>query len=160
MKIGIIGSGSMGSALARRITAAGHDVTMTARDLDKAKEIAGEISPKVRVVPPSEVGKDADLLIAATPANAQGAALCETGKLDGRIVVDIANPIAPDYSGLTVGHTTSFAEELAKSLPGAKIIKAFNTLFAQVIAEGPDFGKGLRAAVLYAGDDEEAKQVV
>jgi hypothetical protein len=160
MKIAILGSGNMGSALARRITAAGHDVLLTSKDLTKAEKVARGIGTRITVVPPSGVWKEADLLIAATPADSQAAALRETGDVTGRIIVDIANPIKPDYSGLTVGHTTSFAEELARALPGARIVKAFNTVFARVIAEGPDFGKDRRAAVFYAGDDEEAKKKV
>ena len=62
-------------------------------------------------------------------------------------------------SGLSVGFTTSFAEELAKAFPGVKIVKAFNTLFAQVLNEGPDFGKGLRASAFYC-DDETARKTV
>ncbi len=160
MKIGIIGSGNMGSALARRITTAGHDVLMTAKDLKEADKIAKQIGPRVKAVSPAEVSKGVDLLIAATPAGEQVAALKSCGELKGKIVIDIANPLKPDMSGLTVGHTTSFAEELAKAVPGAKIVKAFNTVFAQVLAEGPDFGNGLRAAAFYCGDDEGAKKEV
>lgn len=160
MKVGIIGSGNMGSALARRIAAAGHDVVMTARNLVTAEKIAQQIGPRVRVAPPAEVAKDVDLLIAATPADSQVAALKSAGDLRGKIVVDIANPLTPDFSGLSVGFTTSFAEELAKKFPGTKVVKAFNTVFAQVLADGPDFGKGLRPAAFYAGDDEGARKTV
>ena len=160
MKIGIIGSGNMGSGLARRIAAAGHDVLLTAKDVAKAEKIAKEIGPKVKAVPPPEVGKGVDLLIAATPAGSQVEALRSAGDLRGKIVIDIANALKPDFSGLTVGFTTSFAEELAKALPGAKVVKAFNTVFAQVLREGPDFGNGVRAAAYYCGDDEGAKKTV
>ncbi len=160
MKVGIIGSGNMGSALARRITAAGHDVVMTAKDLAKAERIAKEIGPKMKVVPPAEIGRAVDLMIAATPAGSQAEALRSIGDLKGKIVIDIANPLKPDFSGLSVGFSTSFVEDLAKQFPGAKVVKAFNTVFAQVLSEGPDFGKGMRAAAFYAGDDEEAKKTV
>ena len=63
-------------------------------------------------------------------------------------------------SGLAIGQTTSAAEEIAKAFSGAKVVKAFNTIFAQVLNEGADFGGGRRAAVFYAGDDEEAKRSV
>lgn len=62
--------------------------------------------------------------------------------------------------GRCVGFTTSFAEELAKAFPGVKIVKAFNTVFAQVFNEGPDFGKGICAAAFYCGDDEAARKTV
>ena len=160
MKIGIIGSGNMGSGLARRITLAGHDVFMTARDLNDAEKISKQIGPRVTVVLPTEVAKGVDILIAATPAGEQVNALKRCGDLKGKIVIDIANPLKPDMSGLSVGLTTSFAEELAKAFPGVKIVKAFNTVFAQVFTEGPDFGKGIRASVFYCSDDETARKTV
>ena len=160
MKIGIIGSGNMGSGLARRIAGAGHDVLMTARDPTEAGKIAKQIGPKVKVVPPLEVATGVDILIAATPADEQLNALKGCGDLAGKVVIDICNPLKPDMSGLSVGFTTSFAEELAKALPGVKIVKAFNTVFAQVLSEGPDFGKGIRASAFYCGDDEGARKTV
>lgn len=158
MKIGIIGSGSLGSELARRIAAAGHDVVMTAENPDDAGKIVKQIGPKVRVVPLSEVAKEVELLIAGTPGDLQVKALKSAGDLKGKIVIDITNPLKPDYSGFTVGLTNSFAEELAKALPGTKIVKVFNTTFAQVFVEGPDFGKGVRAAAFFCGDDDAAKK--
>ncbi len=160
MKVGIIGSGNMGGGLARRIAAAGHDVMMTGRDLAKAEKIAEEIGRKANVVPIGEIGMGADILIAATPAGSQAEALRNAGDLNGKIVIDIANPLTPDYSGLSVGFSTSFAEELSKQFPGAKIVKAFNTVFAQVLSGGPDFGGGSRAAAFYCGDDGGAKKTV
>jgi predicted dinucleotide-binding enzyme len=160
MKIGIVGSGNMGSGLARRITLAGHEVIMTARDLNDAEKTAKQIGPRVKVVPPAEVAKGVDILIAATRAGEQVNALKNCGDLKGKIVIDIANPLKPDMSGLSVGLTTSFAEELAKAFPGVKIVKAFNTVFAQVFTEGPDFGKGLRASAFYCSDDETARKTV
>jgi predicted dinucleotide-binding enzyme len=150
----------MGSGLARRITAAGHDVIMTGINLAKAEKVAKGIGPRAKAVPPGEVGKGVDLLIAATPSGSQIEALRSAGDLKGKIVIDIANPLKPDMSGLSVGWTTSFAEELATAIPGAKIVKAFNTVFAQVLTEGPDFGGGLRASAFYCGDDEGAKKIV
>ncbi len=160
MKIGIIGSGNMGSGLARRIAAAGHEVMITGRDVAKAEKTAAEIRGNVKAVPIGEIGKGVDILIAATPARSQAEALRSAGNLNGTTVVDIANPLKPDFSGISVGFTTSFAEELAKQFPGAKIVKAFNTVFAQVLSEGPDFGNGLHAAAYYAGDDDGAKKTV
>ncbi|MDA8098832.1 MAG: NADPH-dependent F420 reductase [Nitrospiraceae bacterium] len=160
MKIGIIGSGNMGSALAKRIALAGHDVLLTAKDRAKAEAVASGIGPTVRVVAAGDVARDADIVIAATPAGSQAEALRSAGDLNGKTVIDIANPLKPDMSGLSVGYTTSFAEELAKTLPTARIVKAFNTTFAQVLSEGADFGGDVRAAVFYAGDDDKAKKAV
>jgi predicted dinucleotide-binding enzyme len=60
--------------------------------------------------------------------------------------------------GLTIGHSTSAAEEIAKAVPGAEVVKAFNTLFAQVLDGGADFGGGQKLSVFVASDSERAKQ--
>jgi predicted dinucleotide-binding enzyme len=106
--------------------------------------------------------KTADLVILAVPygsalALAEDPAVCAA--LLGKTVIDITNPLAPDYMSLTVGHTSSAGEEIARRLPGAKVVKAFNTIFADVLK--------LRAAgcqvadtVLVASDHEDASHTV
>ena len=103
---------------------------------------------------------DADIVVLATGYADAPAALRSLGDLKGKVVVDITNPLTPDYMGLTLGHSTSAAEEIAKAVPGAQVVKAFNTLFAQVLAEGADFGAGRKATVFVAGDTESARQAV
>lgn len=97
------------------------------------------------------------MVLATGCADAVGA-LQAVGNLAGKVVVDITNPLTADYMGLTLGHTTSAAEEIAKALPGAEVVKGFNTVFAQVLAEGADFGNGRRVSVFVASDSERAKQ--
>ena len=63
------------------------------------------------------------------------AALRAAGDLDGKVVVDITNPLTADYMELTIGHQTSAAEEIQKDFPKARVVKAFNSVFAQVLAE-------------------------
>src|SRR5699024_9032873 len=77
--------------------------------------------------------------------------------LDGKVVIDVTNPLTPDYMGLTIGHDTSAGEQIADAFPGIDVAKAFNTLFAQVVAEGPQFADGQSARAFYAGDSERAK---
>lgn len=72
-------------------------------------------------------------------------------------MIDITNPLTADYMGLTIGHGTSAAEEIARAVPEAALIKGFNTVFAQVLAEGADFGVGRRVPVFLTGDHAEAK---
>jgi predicted dinucleotide-binding enzyme len=158
MKIGIIGAGNMGSAFARRLGAAGHDVFITSRDIDDAKKVATSVGSKVRAVPLQQLAESVDVVIAATPFPNQVDALRASGNLDGKTVVEISNPLKPDMSGLSVGHTTSAAEEVAKGAPGAKVVKAFNTIFAQVLADQAT-GAG-KVQVFYAGDDDGAKKTV
>jgi 8-hydroxy-5-deazaflavin:NADPH oxidoreductase len=157
LKITIIGYGNMGTSLTQALTRSGHQVTLTGKDLEKAKAAAGKAGG--RALPGPEAAREADIVIAATPYNSQVAALKSLGDLSGKVVIDISNPLKADMSGLQIGHTTSAAEEVASQLPGAKVVKAFNTVFAQVLQEGPAFKKG-KAQVLYAGDDEAAKAKV
>lgn len=96
-------------------------------------------------------------MLAVAYGDAAGA-LAGLGPLHGKAVIDISNPLTADYMGLTLGHTTSAAEEIAKAAPGAEVVKAFNTLFAQVLAAGPDFANGQKASVLVASDSARAKQ--
>ena len=156
-KIGIIGAGNMGSAFAKRLAAAGHDVTITAKDPTHADRAASGAGGGVRAVPRDQIARDAEVLILATYFPDAPDALRAAGDLTGKTVVDITNPLTPDMSGLSVGHTTSAAEEIQRAVPQAKVVKAFNTIFAQVL--GAPAG-GTKAQVLYAGDDAGAKDAV
>jgi 8-hydroxy-5-deazaflavin:NADPH oxidoreductase len=160
MTIAIIGSGNMGSAFAHRISASGHEVTISSKTMEHAKEVAGKVGTGVRAVPLGDAAKEAEIVIAATPYDQQIDGLQRAGQLSGKTLIEISNPMKPDFSGLAIGHTTSAAEEIARGLPHAKVVKAFNTIFAQILIDGPDFGGGRRATVFYAGDDEAAKQSV
>src|SRR5688572_14850862 len=87
MRIGIIGAGNMGSAFAKRVSAAGHEVAITSRDIAEAEQVAASAGHGVRAVPQNELAKHADILIAATPYQHQAEALRASGSLEGRIVI-------------------------------------------------------------------------
>ncbi len=157
MNITLIGTGNMGSALARQLTRAGHAVRITARDLAKAQALA-TANPGAVAAAPAEALAGSDVVIVATGYADAVPALRSLGSLVGKVVVDITNPLTADYMGLTLGHDTSAAEEIAKAVPEAEVVKAFNTLFAQVLADGPQFAGGQVAPVFFAGDSERAKQ--
>jgi len=157
MKITVIGAGPMGSAFVSQLVRAGHQVSVTARNGAKAAQLAAA-NPGAKAVASAGAAADADALILATGyADAVGA-LQAVGELKGKVVIDITNPLTADYMGLTIGHSSSAAEEIAKALPGVELVKAFNTVFAQVLAEGPDFGQGRKVEVFVASDSERAKQ--
>ncbi|THF64778.1 NADPH-dependent F420 reductase [Pseudothauera nasutitermitis] len=157
MDITIVGAGNMGSGFVRQLAKAGHKLRVTARDLSKAQALAAA-HPGVQALPAAEALGDSQVVIVATGYADAVPALRALGSLDGRIVVDITNPLTADYMDLTLGFETSAAEEIAKALPGAQVVKAFNTVLAQVLAEGPAFAAGQTVPVFYAGDDERAKQ--
>ena len=85
-------------------------------------------------------------------------ALKAAGDLTNKVVVDISNPITADFKGLTIGHSTSAAEEIQKLAPGAKIVNAFNTIFAELLPT--ESRKGRKVQVFIAGDDATAKATV
>jgi predicted dinucleotide-binding enzyme len=156
MNITLLGAGNMGSALARQFTLAGHAVRIAATSLEKAQSVAAGI-PGSTAVATAGSAAGSDVVVVATPYEQAVAALREAGPLDGKVVIDVTNPLTPDYMGLTIGHDTSASEEIAKAFPGVDVAKAFNTLFAQVVAEGPAFADGQVARAFYAGDSERAK---
>lgn len=157
MKITVIGAGNMGSAFVAQLTRAGHQVSVSARDADKAARVAAA-HPGAKAVPAAGAAADADAVILATGYADAVAALQAAGDLQGKVVIDITNPITADYAALSVGHSTSAAEEIAKALPGVELVKAFNTVFAQVLAGGGDFGNGQHVSVFVASDSQRAKQ--
>ncbi|MGJ7536004.1 MULTISPECIES: NADPH-dependent F420 reductase [unclassified Variovorax] len=159
MNITLIGAGNMGAGFAKQLTAAGHKVRVTARDLAKAQALASA-HPGVTVAAPADALGDSQVVIVATGFADAVPALKALGSLEGRVVIDITNPLTNDYMGLTLGFETSAAEELAKALSGAQVVKAFNTVLAQVLSEGPAFANSQTVPVFYAGDDERAKQTV
>ena len=157
MKITVLGAGNMGSAFVKQLTRAGHQVSVASKDGTKAAQVA-VANPGAKAVLATGAAEGADVVVLATPFADAATALQAAGDLTGKVVVDITNPLTADYMGLTIGHSTSAAEEIAKAAPGAEVVKAFNTLFAQVLADGPDFGAGQKVTVFVASDSERAKQ--
>lgn len=157
MKITVIGAGNMGSAFVSQLVRAGHQVSVTARDSGKASQVAAA-HPGARAVDIAGAATGADAVILATGYADAVNALQAVGDLKGQVVIDITNPLTADFMALTIGHSTSAAEEISKAVPGAEVVKAFNTVFAQVLAEGADFGNGRKVEVFVASDSERAKQ--
>jgi len=143
MKIGIVGKGNVGTALAKGLTRAGHEVKFGHRD------------PKE---PVAEAAKWGEVIILAVP---HGAAVYVTKAVgsaaDGKTVIDVSNAVTGNME-LAVGFTTSAAEKIQKMLPKAHVVKAFNTVFAQNQSTGKIGSEQLTLFVV--GDDAEAKQAV
>jgi 8-hydroxy-5-deazaflavin:NADPH oxidoreductase len=157
MKVSVIGSGNMGAALAGQLAKAGHDVALTSRNAVTAAAVSGATG--ATVVPASRAA-EADVIILATSAPDAAAALLSVGDLKNKVVVDITNPLTADYMGLTIGHSTSSAEEIAKAVPGVRLVKGFNTVFAQLLGAGAALPQGGKVAVFLASDDAAAKATV
>jgi predicted dinucleotide-binding enzyme len=157
MKITVVGTGNMGSAFAKQLSSAGHIVRITGREIEKAKVLAAQFE-NASAFPAAEALGDSDVVVLATAYADAATALQSLGDLTGKVVIDITNPLSADYMSLTIGHVTSASEEIAKAVPQAHVVKAFNTLFAQVLADGPTFSDNQRGSVFVASDSERAKQ--
>jgi 8-hydroxy-5-deazaflavin:NADPH oxidoreductase len=157
MNILVLGAGNMGAAFVKQLTLAGHQVSVTARDGAKAQAVAAA-NPGATAVATAHAATAVDVVVLATGYADAVSALQSVGDLSGKVVIDITNPLTADYMGLTLGHSTSAAEEIAKALPAAQLVKAFNTVFAPVLTEGADFGKEQTVTVFVASDSERAKQ--
>ncbi len=141
-KIGIIGDGNVGGALARGLKRVGHDVKAVGKDRTAVRDAIAW----------------ADVVFLAVPFGAIDDVIEEAGgRLAGKTLVDVTNALAADMS-LAIGFTTSGAETLQKKAPKARVVKAFNTVFAQHMDSGRLGDQPLTALV--AGDDADAKKVV
>lgn len=150
MRIAIIGAGNVGGALGRRWAERGHEVTFGVRD-----PAGAEVPSGTRAVGVAESVRGADAVVLATPWNAVPDALRAAGSLDGRLVIDATNPLTAGL-GLDVGpNGESAAERVQALVPGARVVKAFNTTGANNMAD-PVYG-GEPVTMLYAGDDATAK---
>lgn len=160
MKIAIIGAGNVGGTLGKAWAAKGHDVVFGVRDPREAKvqELVRATGGKARAASVREAAAPAELVLLATPWGAAQDALGAAGDLKGKILVDATNPLKPDFSGLALGHTTSAGEEVARWAPGARVVKAFNTIGAQHMTDPRIAGQ--RPSMFVCGDDPAAKQTV
>ncbi|MBL8953833.1 MAG: NAD(P)-binding domain-containing protein [Myxococcaceae bacterium] len=146
--IAIIGAGHIGAGLCRAWLAAGHRVTLGVRSPEKVQGLpAAEVADAVA---------QSDVVALALPAQAVDG-LAATAGFAGKVVIDCTNRLAPGFK-LEFGHTTSWAEQVAKVLPGAKVFKSFNAQGAENLV-APVYASG-RAANFFCGDDAAGREVV
>ena len=162
MKIAVIGTGNVGTRLGKLFSLANHQVTMVSRSLQRAEQIAAKLGENVTGKTYQDAVENIKVVVLATPwlENATIKAIGQLGDLSKKIVVDCTNPLAADYMSNTLGHTTSSSEEIARLIPQAKVVKAFNTIFADVMQPGKQTFNSNKATGFYCGDDAEAKKVV
>ena len=162
MKIAVIGTGNVGTRIAKLFALANHEVTLGSRNQQRALEVAAALGENVRGQTRKLAVKDAEVVVIATPwsENATIETIQELGDLAEKIVIDCTNPLSPDYMSNTLGYTTSSSEEIAKLIPQAKVVKAFNTIFADIMQPGKQTFSGHKGTGFYCGDDPEAKKIV
>ena len=150
--ISIIGAGGMATAVAGRIAKAGHTVEVLSRDPAKARALADKLSAGA-TTGTYAAAPTGDIVILAVPYGSAAAVVADYGDaLDGKVIIDITNPVSPDLTGLVTPHGSSGAQEIAKGLPAtAHVVKAFNTVFGHVLA------KNGRLDAFIAADDPKTK---
>jgi predicted dinucleotide-binding enzyme len=163
MKIGIIGAGNMGAGLGKLWAKAGHEVLFSySRDENKLLEIAAAAGSTAKAGTIQDVAAQ-DIILLAVWLPALAEIIQAVGSLDGKIVITCVSGLQPDFTGQTVGLATSLtisvAETIQKLVPNAKVVEAFNTTFAEIIAsDSRQFGSD-SPSVFYCGDDVEAKRI-
>ena len=161
MKLAVIGSGNIGKAIGSWAAKVGYEVTFSAKNEDGAKAAAQASEHSAKAANVRGAVETADLVLLAVPYGAVKEVVTEIGHLlRGKTVIDATNALSADFSSLTLGFTTSAAEEIAKLMPDAHVVKAFNTVFAQVYASQNPKIQGKAISVFVAGDNTEAKEKV
>jgi predicted dinucleotide-binding enzyme len=158
VEITIVGTGNMARGVATRALAGGHAVTLLGTDKAKADELARELSGDVRT---GQVGDPltGEVVVPAVWYGVMDDVLERyRDQLDGKVLVDITNPIDVDAFEPVEPGAGSPAQEPGARAPGARVVKAFNTTFAGTLVDGQVAGQPLD--VLIASDDDAAKQVV
>ena len=161
MKIGIIGSGNIGSTAARLFTSAGHEVAISnSRGPESLKSPVYSIGGNARAATVEEAIAFGDVVLLALPWRDRQK-LPPAERFAGKIVIDATNPYTAEGGLFDLGASSS-SEEIARQLPGARVVKAFNTIYYRHLASRgrTDLEISERPPIFVAGDDDEAKAVV
>jgi predicted dinucleotide-binding enzyme len=161
MKIGIIGAGNIGATAARLFVGAGHEVAISnSRGPDSSRTLVSELGSRAHAMNVNDAARFGEVILLAVPWQSPEA-LPAQEFLKGKIVIDAMNPYGPNFTIQDLGDSTS-SEETAKRLPGARLVKAFNTIYYQHLATRGRTGLPVeqRHAIFVASDDAEAKRSV
>ncbi|WP_371663053.1 NADPH-dependent F420 reductase [Streptomyces sp. NBC_00280] len=165
MQITIVGAGNMARGIATRALEGGHAVTITAKDPGKAVGLVDEL--RMRDHGPGRIGAaddsavdTADIVVLAVPFDAAKQLAASYGvRLNGKVLVDISNPVDASLDALVVTPGSSAAEQIAgAATPQTRVVKAFNTTFAATLVAGQVADTTLD--VFIAGDDQDARKQV
>ncbi len=153
MKIAIIGTGNVGSALAKGFAKSRHEIHVGSRNTERKRHQGLLVESSKKAAEWSEI------TVLAVPHSAAAEVIGSIGPetLRGKVLLDVSNALGPDMN-LAIGFTTSAAEEIAKMAPGAMVVKAFNTVFAQNQSTGRLGSE--RLTLFVAGDDRGAKEKI
>src|SRR5574341_2374744 len=161
MRIGILGSGLMGGKLGTLFARAGHEVVFSyARSGEKLKRLAREAKGKARHGTPREAAQEADAVLLAVHWSRIADVLKQAGELSGKVIVSCSLPMNADDTDLVIAHTSSGAEEIAKKVPKARVVSAFNTVPSEVLFDVFEARRhAKRPSLVYCGDDASSKKI-
>ena len=161
MRVGVLGSGLMGGKLGTILARAGHEVVFSyARSEDKLKKLARHAKGNARAGTPREAAQEADAVLLAVHWSRTDDVLNQAGDLSGKVVLTCSLPMNDEDAELVVAHTSSGAEELARKIPKARVVSAFNTVPSEAL-----FGvhearrRAIRPSLVYCGDDGRGKRL-
>ena len=161
VSVGVIGAGPLSQAIARRCAASGVSVLLSnSRGPDSLADVVAELGDDVKAGTVADAA-DADLVVLAVPFVKVPTVVAAIPDWTGRLVVDATNQFAqyePTYSGRADLGDETGSEWVARHVPGATVVKAFNAMFAAFISPDPHHGDG-RQVVFHAGDDDDANAV-
>lgn len=163
MNIGVIGSGNIGANAAKLFAQAGHKVAISnSKGPQSLSQLVSEIGPNVRAATNEEVVQFGDVILLAIPWP-QRTNLPPAQMFENKIVIDATNPYSKDLNGNfqieQLDNTTS-SEEILKQIPGARLVKGFNTMYFETLKTSGKSSPDERLVIFIAGDDSEAKEVV
>jgi 8-hydroxy-5-deazaflavin:NADPH oxidoreductase len=156
MKIGILGSGNVGQKLSSLFHGAGHEVLIGTREAGAAPG-----NPAVRHGSFAQAAEHGEVVIIAIPYVACEAVLPPLkSSLKGKVVVDATNPLNNDWSPLLLGEQSSAGEQIARLVPDSRVVKAFNTVFADSMTPERLNRGGMKASAFLCGNHPEANDTV
>lgn len=158
MTISILGAGNVGLALAGAFTRRGESVVLGVPQPAKYTAAVAALGERTRLTTTAEAVAAGEVVILAVPYAAVAAIAHSVDDWQAKVLVDATNPLAPGLAGLTLGTTTSGAEELARLARGARVVKAFNSTGAENMADARYPGGVPMMPV--CGDDAQARQRV
>jgi predicted dinucleotide-binding enzyme len=156
MQVGIIGAGSLGSALGRRLAARGHEIMFA------GAESAHQVANREGAL----VGSNADavsfgqVVVLAVPFASVDCALADAGPFGDRVLWSCVNALRPDLAGLAIGFDTSAAETVAERAAEARVVAAIPPFANAIASDGLSYDAGLEPTVFVCGDDPHSKRVV
>jgi 8-hydroxy-5-deazaflavin:NADPH oxidoreductase len=158
LNIGIIGAGNVGTAFAKRLGAAGHQVMLSFhRDSGELEATARRYG--ARSGTPAEVASFGEVVVLSVPWGTVELALRQAGPLHGKVLWDCTNALTPDYTGLEVGTTTSGGEIVQRLVPGARVVKGIPPSAQLLLSDDPTIG-GTPVGCFLCSDDAAAKATV